>query len=72
MQRKGIATQLLKHVCKDATNDGFSIVEAYVNKKFIEADYDFRGPIEMYEKCGFIIHAEQDDKLVVRKALKEP
>lgn len=23
----------------------------------------------MYEKCGFIKHAEQDDKVVVRKVL---
>ena len=23
-----------------------------------------------YKKCGFVVHAEQNDKIVVRKALK--
>lgn len=70
MQRKGVATQLLKRVCADAADDGFDYVEAYINKEFIESDHDFRGPLEMYEKCGFDVFAEQDGKVVVRKALK--
>lgn len=68
MRRKGIATQLLERVCKDAANDGFDFVEAYVNKKF--TDLDFRGPLKMYEKCGFFKYAEHGDKVVMRKALK--
>jgi hypothetical protein len=43
MQRKGIATQLLKCVCKDATDDGFDFGEAYVNNEFLDATHDFRG-----------------------------
>lgn len=70
MQRKGIATQLLERVCKDAADDGFDFVEAYVNKKFIYTDHDFRGPLAMYEKCGFTNYAEREGKVVVRKALK--
>jgi len=68
MQRKGIATQLLECVCKDAADDGFDFVEAYVNKKIIE--HDFRGPLTMYEKCGFTQYAEREDKIVMRKSLK--
>ena len=71
MQRKGVATQLLERVCMDATDDGLDYVEAYINKKFIEADHDFRGPLEMYEKCGFTVYAEREGRAVVRKALKQ-
>ena len=70
MQRKGVATQLVERVCKDATDDGFDYVEAYVNKEFIETDHDFRGPMAMYEKCGFDVYAARDGKVVMRKALK--
>ena len=70
MQRKGIATQLLERVCKDAADDGFDFVEAYINKEFIETDHDFRGPMAMFEKCGFEVYAVRDGKVVMRKALK--
>ena len=70
MQRQGIATQLVERVCKDAAEEGFDFVEAYVNKDFIDTAEDFRGPLAMYEKCGFVGGAECDGKIVVRKALK--
>lgn len=70
MQRKGIATQFVERVCKDAADEGFDFVEAYVNKGFIETDHDFRGPLAMYLKCGFEKYAERGDKVTVRKALK--
>ena len=70
MQRKGIATQLVERVCKDAAGDGFDFVEAYVNREFIDTAHDFRGPLAMYEKCGFAKSAEREGRVVVRKALK--
>ena len=66
----GVATQLLERVCRDAAADGFDFVEAYVNKEFKDAANEFRGPLAMYEKCGFDTGAEQDGRVVVRKALK--
>lgn len=71
MQRRGVATQLLERVCKDATDDGFDFVEAYVNREFIYTDHDFRGPLAMYEKCGFTKCAEREGRVVVRKALRQ-
>jgi len=71
MQRKGIATQLLERVCKDAADEGYDFVEAYINEVFIEEDHDFRGPLAMYEKCGFFVCAKRDGRVVVRKALKD-
>ena len=69
-QRMGVATQLLKRVCQDAADDGFDFVEAYVNKKFTNTAHEFRGPLAMYEKCGFGICAEREGRIVVRKALR--
>lgn len=70
MQRKGVATKLVERVCRDAADEGFDFVEAYVNKKFVEADHDFRGPLDMYLKCSFDKYAQREDRVTVRKALK--
>jgi len=69
MQRKGIATQFVERVCKDAADDGFDFVEAYVNKEFISTAHDYRGPLAMYEKLGFSKSEEQEGRVVVRRAL---
>lgn len=71
MRRKGIATQLLERVCKDAADDGFDCIEAYPNKEFVNVFRDFMGSVDMYKKCGFIIHEETEHKIVMRKQLEE-
>lgn len=68
MQRKGIATQLVERICKDAADDDFDFVEAYANE--IHSALDFRGTLAMYQKCGFTKSAEREGRVVVRKALK--
>ncbi len=70
MQRQGIAMQLTDRVCRDAAEDGFDFVEAYVNKEFTGTIHEFRGPMAMYEKCGFVPCGERDGKVVMRKVLK--
>lgn len=70
VQRMGVATKLLECICQDAVADGFDFVEAYTHKEFDTVPHDFRGPLTMYEKCGFIKYAEREEKVVVRKALK--
>ena len=73
MQRKGVATQLLQRVCKDAAEDGFDFVEAYVainDKHTADTSSDYMGPLGMYEKCGFTPCAERDGKIVMRKTLR--
>lgn len=71
MQRTGVATKLLERVCQDAAAEGFDFVEGYAYKKFDAVPHDFRGPLAMYEKCGFSATAERNGMVVVRKALKE-
>ncbi len=70
MQRKGIASMLVDCICKDAAEEGFDFVEAYVNENFVDTTDDFRGPLKMYEKCGFVKVAARDGKAVMRKKLK--
>ena len=71
MRRKGVATQLVERVCRDAANEGFDIVEACVEKKPRKGATDFMGSTALYEKCGFAISAEREGRVVMRKALKE-
>lgn len=66
-RRKGIASQLLQFICDDAKADGYNFVEVLTTKEF--KNDGFRGVFEMYEKHGFHIHAEQDGKVVMRRAL---
>ncbi|MCI8331653.1 MAG: GNAT family N-acetyltransferase [Clostridiales bacterium] len=69
MQRKGVATKLIERVCQDAAQEGFDFVEAYTCKQ-TTATNDYNGPFSLYQKCGFTVQAEKEDKIVVRKALK--
>ena len=69
-QRTGVAAKLLERVCLDAVADGFDFVEAYAYKEFNAVPHDFRGPLAMYEKRGFVKYAERDGKIVMRKALR--
>jgi len=69
MRRNGIAELLLKSVCEDATQEGFDFVEAYPNREFMNTEYDYMGPVKIYEKLGFSTYYEIGPKLVMRKIL---
>lgn len=71
MQRKGIATRLLRRVCEDAKADSFDVVESYPKKEFIGVSHSFMGPAMMYEKLGFTSVCELDDTLVMIKTLQQ-
>lgn len=70
MKRKGIATQLLERVCRDATDEGFDFVEAYTDKEPDDENINFSGPIGLYTKCGFALYYETKEKLIMRKPLR--
>lgn len=70
MRGKGIAGLLLNRVCEDAENDGFDFVEAYPNKAFIDTEEDFMGPSKLFEKHGFTVCYEANQKMVMRRKLK--
>jgi ribosomal protein S18 acetylase RimI-like enzyme len=68
-QRKGIATQLLERVCKDAAEDGFDFVEVYPNKTVTAESENHGGFAEMYKRLGFTVYAELENICVMRKEL---
>jgi GNAT superfamily N-acetyltransferase len=69
MRGKGIATLLLQRICEDAKIDDFDFVEAYPNKKYIDEEEDFMGSIKLYEKMGFTVFYETEQKIVIKKKL---
>ncbi len=68
-QRKGIATQLLERVCRDAKEDGFHFVEVYPDKTLTKESENFVGYANMYEKQGFTVYYETGNRRVMRKEL---
>lgn len=63
MRGKGIATELLKYVCKDAANEGYSYVEAYpAMGEFKQVNY--HGPLSMYERQGFVLYKNVKEAIV--------
>jgi len=70
MQRKGIATQLLERVCKDAMEEGFDFVEVYPNKIVNDESENHGGFTKMYKKLGFTAYAELENIYVMRKGLR--
>ena len=66
-RRKGVASRLIEYICNDAKADDYNFVEVFTKREFVNDG--FRGVFEMYEKQGFYAHAEQDGKIVMRKAL---
>ncbi|HAI52331.1 MAG TPA: GNAT family N-acetyltransferase [Limnochordia bacterium] len=67
MRRQGIAALLLEHVCREAAQEGFDVVEAYPWKQ-----WDFGGYYEMYKNSGFTVVQETESGYVMRRQLKHP
>ncbi len=68
-RNKGVSTALLERVITDAKAEGFELVEGYVHIRKELYDMDFKGPIRLYEKLGFVPIIEQDSVVVMRKTL---
>ncbi len=66
---KGVASALLERVTADALAMGYAAVEGYAHIHKECGDYDFKGPIHLYEKAGFVEVTRVDDKVVMRKKL---
>ncbi len=68
---KGIATQLLDAVCRDALADGYEYVESYPVKDEGMQGLAFTGPKRLYEKAGFTVATQKGNTLVMRKQLSK-
>lgn len=65
----GIASAFIDRVCADAKAKGYAAVEGYAQIRNERDDYDFYGPIRLYEKAGFFEVTRQNGQIVMRKML---
>jgi len=66
---KGVSTALLEKVVFDAKNQGYAAVEGYAHVAKGQYDMDFKGPLKLYEKLGFVAAAECNGVVIMRKIL---
>lgn len=65
---RGIAKAVMERVLADAKEEGYSYVEGYPFSD-TERGYQYRGPVRLYEKYGFMIYRKQDWFLIMRKEI---
>ena len=65
----GIASAFIDKVCSDAKINGYAAVEGYANISDKRNDFDFQGPLRLYQKAGFVEVAREKGQVVMRKVL---
>ena len=66
---KGIALAFIDRVCNDAKSKGYMAVEGYAKLSDKRDDFDYPGPIRLYQKAGFVEVARGNGQIVMRKVL---
>lgn len=66
---KGIASAFIDRVCADAKANGYIAVEGYAKIYEERNDYDYQGPVRLYQKAGFEEVMRQDGQIIMRKLL---
>jgi GNAT superfamily N-acetyltransferase len=67
---KGVATALLNRVVTDAKAEGYVAVEAFPQVHNERFEWDYTGPVRLYERVGFTAITKQDGSVIMRKELK--
>ncbi len=65
----GIASAFIERVCADAKANGYVAVEGYAKLSDMRNDFDYQGPVRLYEKAGFIEVARENGQVIMRKIL---
>lgn len=65
----GIASALIDRVCNDAKANGYEAVEGYAKISEKRNDFDYQGPVRLYQKAGFVEVARENGQVVMRKVL---
>ena len=65
----GIASAFIDRVCNDAKSNGYIAVEGYAKLSDKRNDFDYQGPIRLYEKAGFVEVARENGQAIMRKVL---
>jgi GNAT superfamily N-acetyltransferase len=66
---KGIASAFIDRVCKDAKAKGYEAVEGYAILSDQRNEFDYQGPIRLWQKAGFAEVARENGQVVMRKVL---
>ena len=66
---KNVATALLDRVIADAKADGYVAVVSFPKVRAERYEWDYLGPVRLYENAGFQKESEKDGKAVMRKEL---
>ena len=66
---KGIASALINRVCDDAKSGGYVAVEGYAALSDEWNDFDYQGPVRLYQKAGFTEVARENGQVIMRKVL---
>ena len=65
----GIASAFINRICEDAKSNGYSAVEGYAKLSDERNDFDYQGPLHLYQRLGFAEVMRQDGLAVMRKVL---
>ena len=65
----GIASAFIDRVCNDAKSKGYVAVEGYAKVSDKRDDFDYQGPVRLYQKAGFVEVAREKGQIVMRKVL---
>ena len=65
----GIASALIERVCQDAKARGYAAAEGYAVLSDRRNDFDFHGPVRLYEKAGFAEVMRENGQVIMRKVL---
>lgn len=66
---QGLASAFIEKVCEDARAGGFAAVEGYAVLSETRNDFDYQGPLRLYQKAGFTEVAVDKDQVIMRKVL---
>lgn len=65
----GIASAFIERVCLDAKAKGYTAVEGYPKLSDSRNDFDYQGPVRLYQKAGFTEVLRKDGQVIMRKVL---
>ena len=66
---RGVASAFIDRVCKDAKLKGYAAVEGYAKVSEERNEFDYQGPMRLYQKAGFAEVLRENGQAVMRKVL---
>ena len=67
----GIASAFIERVCRDALDEGYAAVEGYASLSDRRNDFDYRGPLRLFQKARFVEVMRDEEQVIMRKVLTE-